>query len=167
MPTRSRGASREELAVWAREGVDLIGVQAVREKAERTAYLDYGERGIGTNTPAESAELRGMWPSVRRLDAANNGAYQLRRALAADLLGVPVTEVEYSARPGAAAGERATSRAVTTAGLDAGVARAERRASVLETLSNPQATPAEITWARNWVPRPRTPQRTLQGCLRT
>ena len=71
MPARGwRSVSRDQLAAWARQGIDRIGVQAVRERAERTAYLDYGERGIGTNTPAESAELRGMWPSVGRLDAA-------------------------------------------------------------------------------------------------
>ena len=46
----------DQLAAWAQQGIDRIGVQAVRERAERTAYLDYGERGIGTNTPAESAD---------------------------------------------------------------------------------------------------------------
>lgn len=102
MPVRARGASREQLAAWAQQGLDRLGADAIRERAERTAYLDYGERGIGVSTPAERAELRGMWPSVRRLDAANDAAYDLRKQLAADLLRAPEIGVEHSGRPAVA-----------------------------------------------------------------
>jgi hypothetical protein len=108
MPARGwRNASHEQLAAWVQQGLDRRGADGVRVTAERTAYLDYGERGTGVITPAERAELRGMWPSVRRLDAAYDGAYRLRRQLAVDLVGVPETEVPSSTRPAVAEAARA------------------------------------------------------------
>lgn len=102
MPARGwRSAPRGQLGAWAQQGLDRRGIQAVRETAERTADLDYAERGTATATPAERAELRGMWPSTRRLDAARDGAYQLRQQLVADRLGVPDREVSLSSRPAA------------------------------------------------------------------
>jgi hypothetical protein len=84
MPARARNVSHEQLAAWAEQGISRVGMRYVELAAKVTHHIDYAERGIGTATSHEVAILRGVWPSAQRLDAAYDGAYALRKHLAAE-----------------------------------------------------------------------------------
>jgi hypothetical protein len=83
MPARARGASSEQLAAWAQQGISRVGIEYVQLAAKVTHHIDYAERGTGTATPQEVAILRSVWPSTRRLETAIDGAYDLRKHLEA------------------------------------------------------------------------------------
>lgn len=100
MPARCRSASRGQLAAWAQQGLDRLGADAVRERAERTRTLRLGAV-CGTNTPGQNAEYSRLWPSAARDRQAVDSAYTLRTRLAAEILGVAETEVSLSGRPAA------------------------------------------------------------------
>ncbi|HET6190484.1 MAG TPA: hypothetical protein VFE59_26210 [Trebonia sp.] len=79
MPARARSASRGQLAVWAQQGLDRLGADGVRDRAEQTRHLRLGAV-CGTNTPEQNAELHRLWPSAARERHAADAAYGLGRA---------------------------------------------------------------------------------------
>jgi hypothetical protein len=103
MPARVRDAPRDQVTAWAQQGLDRLGADAVRERAERTA----ARNGAYPNHTAEQqAEYHSMWPSAARLRAANDAGHGLRKHLAAELTGAPESEVQFSGRPAAYEAER-------------------------------------------------------------
>jgi hypothetical protein len=83
MPARVRGASREQLAAWGQQGLDRLGADGVRGRAEQTRHLRLGAV-CGTNTPEQNAELHHLWPSFVREQAATDAAFGLGTRLAAE-----------------------------------------------------------------------------------
>ena len=81
MPARVRGASREQLAAWGQQGLDRLGADGVRDRAEQTRHLRLGAV-CGTNTPEQNAEYTRLWPSAARDRQAADAAYTLRPRLA-------------------------------------------------------------------------------------
>jgi hypothetical protein len=144
MPPRARDASREQLAAWAQQGLDRLGADAVRDRADRTTRLDYGSV-VRTNTPEQTAELRGLWPSVRHLDATRETAFGLRKHLAAGILGVSEREIGPSGRAASAVDAQAerefvrAKEAIRAAELSEIVAEADAPAIDAWTVSAPAA----------------------------
>lgn len=82
MPDRKQRPAPDtaQLAAWARQGLDRLGLAEVRRLDARTRALGYWYEYGGHPdrlTRAERAEFRRMWLSTRRRNVAHDHAYRL------------------------------------------------------------------------------------------
>lgn len=78
MPSRIRGeVSTDQLAAWAEQGLARKGIEYIRLASTVTLKLNI-KHAMGTINAAEAAILAAIWPSIQRLDTANDCAYELR-----------------------------------------------------------------------------------------
>jgi hypothetical protein len=80
MPDRCRGdVPLGQIAVWARQGVDRLGVARIKQidvRARRLVLSGLGDDGLFA--PGVAAQLREIWGSQRRQQASTNRAHELR-----------------------------------------------------------------------------------------
>jgi hypothetical protein len=69
------------------EGVERLGLDAVRQIRERTQELSYLRTIRFVSTPDEDVELRRLWPSATRADGCRELAWRVRVASAETVLG--------------------------------------------------------------------------------
>lgn len=83
MPARiDRSADVAQIAAWARQGLDRIGIRQARRDDTRTRAASVpAAYGTGEAQRAAAAELRAIWGSTRRRDTAVDYAWRLADAL--------------------------------------------------------------------------------------